>query len=58
MLFDFKGWLVDGALSKLAVAEKIKRRIAKANPIAVNVPKTEAKKLRRKFMRNVLVLQI
>jgi hypothetical protein len=50
MLLDFKGRLADGALSRLAVAEKIKSRIAKANPIAVNVPKTEAKKLRRKFM--------
>jgi hypothetical protein len=38
------------ALKILAVADIIKRRITNKSPKAVRVPKTEAKKLRVKFI--------
>jgi hypothetical protein len=36
--------------NRLAVVEIIKSSIAKKRPMAVKEPRTEAKKLRRKFM--------
>jgi hypothetical protein len=49
-LLELRDLETDGALIIVAEAEIIIKRIAKKRPKAVKEPKTEAKKLRRKFM--------
>jgi hypothetical protein len=47
---ELRDFETDGVLIIVAEAEIIIKRMAKKRPKAVKEPKTEAKKLRRKFM--------
>ena len=49
-LLGLRDFEIVGALIIVAVAERIINRMAKKSTKAVKEPKTEAKKLRRKFM--------